>query len=115
ELIIGVGLLSWLTPSGQQVRRHILAGHASLEFDSNSGTLSVRSAPDGVKLGFEMEMLDPNERPSAGQILNLERTLEQCSESPWDRPAIEPILRGWVHSVHSEGTYEPSNEKPLGL
>jgi REase_MTES_1575/AAA domain len=113
EFMLGLGLLSWVTPSGQTVRRHVLAGQASLEFDPNTGTLSARPAADGAKLSFEMEMLEPTERPNAGQILSLERALEQTAESPWDRACIEPILRGWVHSLHSEGVYEAADDKPV--
>lgn len=115
EFMLGLGLLCWVTPSGQMVRRHILAGQASLEFDSNTGMLSVRPAADGVKLSFEMEMLEPSERPNAEQVLALERALEQTAESPWDRACIEPVLRGWVHSLHSEGTYEPADEMPIAI
>ena len=115
EFMLGLGLLCWVTPSGQTVRRHVLAGQGSLEFDANTGTLSVRSAADGIKLGFEMEMLEPSERPNAEQILALEGALEQTSESPWDRGCIEPILRGWIHSLHSEGIYDAADEKPLTI
>jgi len=115
EFMLGLGLLCWVTASGQMVRRHILAGQASLEFDPNTGMLSVRPAADGVKLSFEMEMLEPSERPNAEQILALERALEQTAESPWDRGCIEPVLRGWVHSLHSEGIYEPADEKPIAI
>jgi REase_MTES_1575/AAA domain len=115
EFMLGLGLLCWVTPSGQTVRRHILAGQASLEFDSNTGMLSVRPAADGAKLSFEMEMLEPSERPNAEQILALERALEQTAESPWDRGCTEPILRGWVHSLHSEGIYEAVDDKPTSV
>lgn len=115
EFMLGLGLLSWVTPSGQTVRRHILAGQASLEFDSNTGMLSVRPAADGVKLGFEMEMLEPSERPNAEQLITLEHALEQTTESPWDRACIEPILRSWVHSLSADGIYEPSDEKPIAI
>jgi superfamily I DNA/RNA helicase/very-short-patch-repair endonuclease len=115
EFMLGAGLLCWVTPSGQMVRRHILAGQASLEFDSNTGILSVRPAADGVKLGFEMEMLEPSERPNPEQLLALERALEQTAESPWDRRCIEPILRGWVHSLHPAAVYEPADEKPISI
>jgi REase_MTES_1575/AAA domain len=115
EFMLGLGLLCWITPSGQMVLRHILAGQASVEFDSNTGMLSVRPAADGVKLSFEMEMLEPSERPSAEQLLTLERALEQTAESPWDRSSIEPICRSWVHSLHAEGIYEPADEKPIAV
>jgi len=113
--MLGLGLLGWITSSGQTVRRHILAGQASLEFDSNTGTLSVRPAADGVKLGLEMDMLEPSERPNAEQVLALERSLENTAESPWDRGCIEPILRSWIHSLHAEGTYDGGDDKPSSI
>lgn len=111
EVMLGLGLLCWVTPTGQRVRRHILAGQANIEFEANTGTLSVRPAADGVKLSFEMEMLDPDERPNVESQLQLEKALEATTEAPWDRAIIEPILRGWVHALDSEGTYEPAEEK----
>jgi very-short-patch-repair endonuclease len=60
-------------------------------------------------------MLDPSERPNVEQILALEPALEQTAESPWDRGCVEPVLRGWVHSLHSEGIYEPADEKPIAI
>jgi len=110
EFMLGLGLLTWVTSSGQKIRRHIVVGQASLEFDSNTGTLSVRPAADGVKLGLEMDMLEPCDRPNAEQVLALEKSLENCAESPWDRGSIEPVLRSWVHSLHSDGTYDPQDE-----
>jgi len=77
--------------------------------------LSVRPAADGVKLSFEMEMLEPSERPTAEQILALERALEQTAESPWDRGCIEPVLRGWVHSLILKEFTNPLTRSQLQL
>jgi hypothetical protein len=50
ELVLGLGLLTWICPSGQRVRRHLLVGQANLAFDANRAALSVQAASDGVKL-----------------------------------------------------------------
>src|SRR3972149_319862 len=37
ELVLGLGLLTWKTPSGQHVRRHLVVAQASIELDGHRG------------------------------------------------------------------------------
>ena len=112
ELVLGLGLLTWISPSKQRIRRHLLVGQANISFDSNQGTLSVYSGSDGVKLALEADMLEPTECPAVEQQLTFEKSVEAASESPWDRGIIEPILRGWVHAIDPTGAYSDRLETP---
>jgi hypothetical protein len=106
ELVIGVGLLTWVSPTGQNVRRHILAGQATISFDENRGTLAVTGGADGVKLCLEEDMLEPAERPVLGAEAALEDRIRAVSETPWDKSQIEPILRAWIHCLNAEAQYD---------
>lgn len=114
ELVLGLGLLVWITPSGQRLRRHILIGQANLLFDADRGVIRVGPSADGVKLALETDMFEPSERPLAELEQALEDNLKTTSETPWDRNLIEPIIRSWVNAIDPKGFYsenlEPINE-----
>ncbi|OIP60638.1 MAG: hypothetical protein AUK29_11230 [Nitrospirae bacterium CG2_30_53_67] len=60
ELVIGIGLLTWQTPSNQRARRHLIVANALLEFEARLGKFTVRPNPDGANLRPELDMLDTN-------------------------------------------------------
>lgn len=115
ELVLGLGLLTWITPSGQRVRRHLLVGQANLVFDANRGALSVQPASDGVKLALETDMLEPGERPAIEQQLAIEDTIQRVSEAPWEREFIDPVIRSWVNALDSQARYEDCLEPNAAL
>lgn len=110
ELILGIGLLAWRTPSGKPVRRHILCGRAELHFDPNRGIFTVGSSSDGAQLTLETDMLEPRDRPTIDAERDIQSLVDEASESPWDREVIEPILRNFASSIHEKGTYTNSHE-----
>lgn len=110
ELVLGLGLLVWITKTGQRVRRHILVGHTNILFDANSGTIRVGPSADGTKLALEVDMLEPSERPVPDLERGLENALEEGSETPWDRSLMEPIIRGFVNAIDERGLYEENLE-----
>jgi hypothetical protein len=108
ELRIGLGLLSWQTPTGERVYRHILAGQANISFDANRGIISVSAAAEGVKLTLEHDMLDPSDLPTPEQHQAVEDGVQANAETPWDQNLIEPLLRRWVHAMNERGRYDSS-------
>jgi len=58
ELVLGIGLLTWQTPSGQRVRRHLIVADAILEFEATLSKFIVRPHTEGAKLRGELDMLD---------------------------------------------------------
>lgn len=115
ELVLGVGLLAWITPSNQRVRRHLLVGQASLTFDPDRGILSVQAAADGVRLTLETDMLEPAERPVAEQQRAIEDAIAHTAEKPWDRGLTEAALRSWVHAIDPLGAYDEGLTSPLEI
>ena len=57
ELVLAVGLLTWQTPTGQSVRRHLLVANTHLEFEATSRKFTVLPNPEGANLRLELDML----------------------------------------------------------
>ena len=112
ELRIGLGLLSWQTPTGERIYRHIVAGQAAINFDANRGVISVLAAAEGIKLALEHDMLEPSQLPTPEQHQAVEDGVQANAETPWDRNLIEPLLRSWVHAMNQQGHYEDSLQPP---
>lgn len=108
ELLLGLGLLTWETPSNQIIRRHIVVGDAYLTFDADRAKFQLQGAPDGVKLRFEMEMVDPGYLPALEQQKEIEDLLSPIQESPWDKAELDKVLRSWIQSVSPDGMYADS-------
>lgn len=104
ELILGLGLLSWLTPSNQQVKRHLLTSQAVIELEGKTGTLRVKAHPDGIKLTLEEDMLDGQERPNVENHQAVQECIHEI-QTPWDSLQIHSILKTWVNSISSNSRY----------
>jgi hypothetical protein len=58
ELVLGLGLLTWQTHTGQRVRRHLIVADAILEFEARLGKFTARPHTEGAKLRPELDMPD---------------------------------------------------------
>jgi len=56
ELVLGLGLLTWQTPTGQRVRRHLVVADAILEFEARLGKFTVRPHTEGAKVQPELDI-----------------------------------------------------------
>lgn len=91
ELVLGLGCLTWKTPSGQQVWRHLIAAQVTLEFDPAGGVFTLRPGSDGAKLALEIDMLDPSEQPTVPQRDVVSADLAKADDDPWDFEAIDRV------------------------
>jgi len=115
EVIIGLGLLNCKTKGGAKIYRHIISAQTELDFESNKGTIVVKASPEGAKLQFETEMLDPSEQPSVKIQLNLEERLSEIANDIWDKSLIDPVIKSWINSkdpkaVYSDDIYPPQKD-----
>jgi len=85
ELLLGLGLLTWETPDNQIIKRHLVVGDAYLTFDADRAKFSLQGAPEGIRLRFETDMVDPNDLPSLEQQREIDTLLTSIEESPWDK------------------------------
>jgi very-short-patch-repair endonuclease len=120
ELVLGLGLLTWQTPSTQRVRRHLVVANAILEFEARLGKFTVRPNPDGANLRPELDMLDVEEQPARAED-SAKNGLMQAEDDPWNKDCVEGVLKALVHSMSTLGEYhdrmEPEapqySEKPI--
>lgn len=110
ELVLGVGLLTWKTPTGQRVCRHLIVANALLEFEARLGKFTVCPMPDGAKVRPELDMLDIEERPARAEE-TAKSSLVSANDDPWERACIEGVLQGLVRSINSRGEYDNTLEK----
>ena len=109
QLVLGLGLLTWLTPGGQRTRRHLVVADAILEFEARLGRFTVRPHTDGAKLRPELDMLDIQDHPRGAEHAAKE-SLGAANHDPWDSDSVEGTLKALVHSINVDGHYDPSIE-----
>jgi very-short-patch-repair endonuclease len=112
ELVLGLGLLTWLTPNNRIIRRHIITGDAQLLFDAFRAQFEVQPAPEGVKLHLETDMIEQGYLPPLDQLKEIEVLLDSSRESPWDKAGIEKILKSFIYSLSAQGIYSDSIRPP---
>ena len=112
EVVFGLGFLSWKSPDGHAVRRHLVVSRVSVVFDSNSGTLTVVPAGEGARPSFEQDMLDPQYRPDPQVLSSIEGSLEGIGDSLWEVGPLDDLLKSWVNSASVIGDYGPALDPP---
>ena len=109
ELVLGLGLLTWQTPTSQRVRRHVIVADAILEFEARLGKFTVRRHTEGAKMRPELDMLDIEEQPAHADEIS-RASLARAEDDPWERGCVEGVLQALVHSINSHGDYDGSLE-----
>jgi very-short-patch-repair endonuclease len=109
ELVLGLGLLTWQTPAGQRVRRHLVVADAVLEFEARLGRFTARPHTEGARLRLELGMLDVEEQPVRAEE-TAKASLAEADDDPWDRNCVDGVLESLVHSINPQGVYDGSLE-----
>lgn len=112
ELVLGLGLLTWHTPAGHRVRRHLIVANVVLEFETRLGKFTLRPHAEGANLRPELDMLDIEEQPARAEQTATE-TLAASPDDPWQRDCVEGVLQSLVHSIDPLGIYEGSLEASI--
>jgi very-short-patch-repair endonuclease len=92
ELFLGLGLLVWRDSTGKMVQRHLLTGHAEIDFDAARGILRVVPAATFETFRIELDMLELQDRPRLEEK-QLQTKLEDLDISAWDTRKVGEILR----------------------
>lgn len=109
ELVLGLGLLTWKTPSGHRVRRHLIVADVSLDFEARLGKFTVGPNSEGPKLRPELDMLDIGDQPQGAEKAAKD-SLINADDDPWCRDCVEGVLKALAHSIGSQGCYDESLE-----
>ena len=120
ELVLGVGCLTWRPDDHEQVLRHVATAPIAIQFDENTGRLSVVqvSAPDAVTI--ELDMLDPVLIASPAKIDELKVVAAEYDGHLLDQPAIGEICRRLIHRLDADAEYDedavhaPTGSNPRG-
>ncbi|MCC6264843.1 MAG: AAA family ATPase [Bryobacterales bacterium] len=109
ELVLGVGLLTWQTPTRQRIRRHLVVADATLEFEARLGRFTIHPHIDGAKLRPELDMLDIEDQPAGAERI-AKASLAAGEDDPWEIPCVEGVLQTLVHTISSHGHYDDTLE-----
>lgn len=120
ELVLGVGCLAWRPENHEQVQRHVATAPIVIDFDENSGRLTVTqvSAPDAVSI--ELDMLDPALISTPAKIDEIRAMAAEYDGHLLDQPAIGEICRRLIHRLDADAEYDeeaaqaPSGASPRG-
>ncbi|MBU4350438.1 AAA family ATPase, partial [bacterium] len=108
ELVLGLGFLSWCSPSDHIARRHLITAKALLTFEAKLGKFIVIPATDGAELTVELDMLDVEDQPR-----NLKQTVMEelltAKDNPWDHSSIDSVLKVIANSLADKGQGEYYN------
>jgi REase_MTES_1575/AAA domain len=112
EVVMGIGLLAWQTPSGQVVRRHLIVAQTDVRFDADRGVISVTAASDGARPALEQDMLEPGERPPRPVLDEIVDDLAGVGDDVFADLAVASAARRWVHGASARGRYDDSLQPP---
>jgi very-short-patch-repair endonuclease len=108
EVILGGGLLIWRSPNSGEIRRHILAVQARIEFDRVKGIVTAGPAIDGPQPMLECSMLETMDRPNPTDLTDIENDAIALDGDPWDAVGLERVLRGFANALPTTGDYNAS-------
>jgi hypothetical protein len=105
EAVLGLGLLTWKTANGHEIRRHVITAQIVLMFDAVRGVIGVRAAPEGAKPRLELDMLDPEDQPEPAELGMIQEQIAEIEDSLWDGVRIHAILKACAHGLSPRGEY----------
>ncbi len=120
EIVLGLGLLTWKTSNGNDIKRHLITARAEIEFDPEKGKFLVLEHPETAQMKIELDMLDLEEQP-LGIKENTQEVLQQAEGDPWERQYVEAVLKTITHALDADGEYNDAlnrgkistNQKPI--
>ncbi|TMC13222.1 MAG: hypothetical protein E6J41_01150 [Chloroflexi bacterium] len=112
EVVMGIGLLAWRTPSGNAVRRHLIVAQTDVRFDADRGVISVTAAADGARPALEQDMLEPGERPPRSVLDEITADLAAVGDDVFADPAVASAARRWAHGASASGAFDDSLRPP---
>ena len=115
ELLMGFGALSWRTPSGHAVKRHLVTVRCELAFDAARGRIALGPSSEGLHFVLEQDMLEVDEQPKPSDASSVRGSLEEVDGSFWRDESLHVVLRSWVNSVASTGEYRESSGHPAQI
>ena len=105
EILLGVGYLTWKTPSGYEIKRHGLVANIIIDFDARRGIITVM--PSGVNgfTFFEQDMLDYNDQIHGQELENIKEQAKELRFNIWGSKHVHNTLNTWLNFLSPQGKY----------
>ncbi|MFI6957044.1 AAA domain-containing protein [Nocardia sp. NPDC050408] len=120
EAVLALGCVVWRRRGAGTIRRHALTMPVKFEFDTDSGTLTVRLDLDAGRSAMELsDFLDPGEIIDPALLRSVEREFLDGVD-PFDRDAVAVLMRRLLHSLgpdsafHDEMMPAAATTEPVG-
>jgi len=110
EVVGAVGCLSWRPEGHDEVRRHLLTASIRIDFDDESGRLTVHLTDTAEGLSVELDMLDAAMWPQPDRLNDIRARARDFEEHVLYREAAEPLLRRLVNNLDANGRYDDADE-----
>lgn len=111
EVILGIGLLCCLDPSGQPIRRHLLTAKAEISLEPRRGTLSVNPTASFQCLQVELDMLEPRSQPHLERF-NVKTELEKIGNDICNRNDVRAVLEILAGQLNPPAVVDESDRIP---
>lgn len=115
ELVIGVGCLAWTPADHPTVVRHLLTAPAVIEFDDDTGRLTVVSAESVEAADVEVEMLDARLITQPQQLNESRVRAREFEGNLLDRAQAGAIVRRIVHALSPDAEYQDTDVRPTAV
>ena len=112
EVILGLGCLGWTPADHEEVLRPAFTTPVTVDFDDDSGRLTVRAQETTDAFSLELDMLDPAVIRDPQRINEIRDAASQFASHPLDRDAVGHLGRRLVHTLDPDGSYLDEDNAP---
>jgi len=114
ELVGAVGCLTWRPEEHDEVRRHLLTVPVQIDFEDETGRLTIRKTEQAEGLVVELDMLDAVQWPPPDRLNDIRDKAKEFDDHVLSRDDVEIILLRLVNNLDPNGRYEQTDE-PLDI
>lgn len=112
EVVCGVMCLGWQPEGHDRAQRHAFTAAATVEFDDETGRLTVRATESVDTLSLELDMLDPAVIQDPQRISEIRDAARSLDAHPLDRDEASLLGRRLVHCLDPDGQYVDDEGPP---
>lgn len=109
ELVLASGCLTWTPATGPPIHRHLVTLPVVVDFDDDTGSLTVRPAESGL-VAVETDMVEPDAIQDPRRIHDIQVDAQESDLHPLHRDFVDTISRRLVHCLDANGHYESADE-----
>jgi hypothetical protein len=112
ELVLGVGLLTWVTSKGERVFRHLITTRVSIVIDRITARLTVALSPEAPARLEDRDFLDDEDGYIRERIIRVQEQLAADAPHPLSEEMAVLLGRWQSFAMDRPVRYEPVWEPP---